>query len=163
MVAKEDGDVQWLDEIPNPDQLDYGYYTFYDSIDTTIMGNTTYQQVLGFDVPFPYKGKTNYVLTRNAALEDDENVQFISKNVIERIREMKQGEGKDIWLVGGGGVNTLLRNNGLVDELILFVMPIILGAGIPLFAERVDESKLKLIESKNYPTGVVELRYKIEQ
>ncbi len=162
MIAKADGSVDWLEELPNPDQLDYGYFDFYDGIDTTIMGNKTYQQVLGFDVPFPYNGKANYVLTRNEALTKDENVEFISKDPIETLHNLKESEGKDIWLIGGGAINTLLLNNGLIDQVIVHVMPVILGDGIPLFNKEAKVSTLKLIESKSYPTGVIEMRYDLE-
>jgi len=161
MIAKADGSVDWLDELPNPEQLDYGYFDFYDTIDATIMGNKTYQQVLGFDVPFPYKGKKNYVLTRNTSLTKDENVEFISKDPIDIIRNLKESDGKDIWLIGGGEINTLLLNNGLIDQIIVHIMPIILGSGIPLFNKEVNVSMLELIESKTYSTGVIEMRYDI--
>ena len=82
-IAKSDGDVQWLDEIPNPDQLDYGYYNFYATIDTTLMGNKTYQEVLGFGVAFPYPDKQNFVFTRNTVLTKDENVTYISGDIIQ--------------------------------------------------------------------------------
>lgn len=160
-IAKEDGDVGWLDDIPNPENLDYGYMDFYESIDTTLMGNKTYQQVLGFDVPFPYPGKENYVFTKNKNLKADENVKFISDDVIPFIRKLKEKEGKNIWLVGGAAINTFLLNKDLIDELMIFVMPIILGAGIPLFSGTPDFANLKLIESKSYKTGVVGLTYEV--
>ncbi|MFT5168043.1 MAG: dihydrofolate reductase [Saprospiraceae bacterium] len=160
-IAKEDGAVEWLEDIPNPENLDYGYTDFYESIDTTLMGNKTYQQVLGFDVPFPYPGKENYVFTKNKNLKDDENVKFVSDGVVPFLRDLKQKEGKDIWLVGGAEINTLLLNNNLIDELMVFVMPVILGPGISLFSGRPDFSRLTLVESKNYATGIVSMTYAI--
>jgi dihydrofolate reductase len=67
-IARKDGDVKWLDEFSDPEQMDYGYNDFLNSIDTTLMGNNTYKQLLGFGIDFPYRGKTNYVFTRNARL-----------------------------------------------------------------------------------------------
>jgi dihydrofolate reductase len=61
-----DGRVDWLEAAPNPDQLDYGHADFYGSIDTTLMGNTTYQTVLAFGGEFPYPDKTNYVFSRQS-------------------------------------------------------------------------------------------------
>lgn len=95
-IAKPDGDVSWLDELPNPDHLDYGYADFLSSIDTTLMGNSTYRQLLGFGIDFPYRGKTNYVFTRNTALKEDENVKFISHEPISIVKEIKSGKGRDI-------------------------------------------------------------------
>ena len=64
-IARQDGGVYWLDELPNPDNSDYGYKNFYNSIDSTIMGSLIYQKILSFGGDFPYKGKENYVITRN--------------------------------------------------------------------------------------------------
>ena len=84
---------------------------------------------------------------------------FIKENHIEFIKKLKAGEGKAIWLIGGGQVNTSLLNAGLIDEIRVFVMPIVLSDGIELFELLPDETALTLIDSKTYPTGVVELRY----
>lgn len=63
-IAKSDGSVDWLESIPNPNKDDYGCPKFYSSIDTTILGYNTYKQIINWDIEFPYKEKTNYVLTR---------------------------------------------------------------------------------------------------
>ena len=81
-IAKKDGSVGWLEAIPVPDGSDYGYNEFYTSIDTTIQGNATYQQIMSWGIEFPYKGKQNFVLTMNSDLEDTEHVQFISEDHI---------------------------------------------------------------------------------
>src|SRR5664279_1394932 len=106
-IAKPDGDVKWLDKIPNPDHLDYGYSDFLKSIDTTLMGNYTYKQLLGFGIDFPYGGKANYVFTRNTELKEDENVKYISTDPVSFVKDLKSSTGGDIWLIGGGEVNSL--------------------------------------------------------
>jgi dihydrofolate reductase len=63
-IARSNGSVDWLESVPNPEQHDYGYQTFYDSIDTTLMGFNTYQEILNFGVYFPYPDKSNYVFSR---------------------------------------------------------------------------------------------------
>lgn len=160
-IAGVEGEVDWLDQLPNPEQLDYGYFDFYANIDTVLMGNKTYQQVLGFDVPYPYPGMESYVFTQNTELKDDENVTYITKDIPQFLQTLKEKQGKDIWLIGGGEVNSLLIKSGLIDELWVHVMPIVLGAGIPLFAEGIEKTFLKLTDSKTYPTGVVGLTYQV--
>ena len=88
-IADREGNVDWLDTIPNPDHSDYGYSDFIKSVDTTLMGNKTYQQVLGFDVPFPYKETKNYVITRDGTLTNDENVEYIHQNIADFISDLK--------------------------------------------------------------------------
>ena len=161
-IADSEGNVHWLESIPNPDNNDHGYSDFYKSIDTTIQGYTTYYQVINWDIKFPYAGKKNYVLTRKQGLENTENVEFISKNHIAFIKQLKKQEGKDIWLIGGGQINTMLLNENLIDELQVFTMPIIIPSGIELFESLPKETHLKLIETKSYTTGAVELKYKVE-
>ncbi len=78
-IADRTGSVSWLEELPNPDQTDYGYNDFLASVDTTIMGNKTYRHILGFGIDFPYQEKINYVITRNKTLAHDENVQYVSE------------------------------------------------------------------------------------
>ena len=160
-IARADGAVDWLEAIPNPDESDYGYATFYESVDTTIQGYKTYAQILNWGIEFPYKGKENYVLTRQQNLVNTEDVEFISENHIVFIEQLKQKEGKDIWLIGGGQINTMLFNAGLIDELLVYVMPIIIPEGIELFELLPNEKQIELIGSKSFSSGVVELQYKV--
>jgi len=158
-IASADGGVAWLDEIPNPEKTDYGYHDFYKSIDTTIMGFTTYQQVIDWGIDFPYADKKNYVLTTKTNLENTQYVEFIKEDHLDFIKKMKAEKGEDIWQIGGGLANTLLSNGGLIDEMIVHVMPIIVPKGIELFGGDPTQFQLKLKSCKSYSSGVVELRY----
>jgi dihydrofolate reductase len=160
-IARKDGDVKWLDEFSDPEQMDYGYNDFLNSIDTTFMGNNTYKQLLGFGIDFPYRGKTNYVFTRNAGLSEDKNVKYISGDPVSFVRDIKSSAGGDIWLIGGAEINTVLLNAGLIDEVIIFIIPLVLGEGIPLFRDVPGETNLEMIKTKTYSNGVVELNYRI--
>ncbi len=160
-IALDDGSVDWLEGISNPEKTDYGYDEFYKSIDTTIQGYKTYELFLSKGIDFPYTGKKNYVFTTKVGLENTEHVEFIKKNHVNFVKDLKQGEGGDIWVVGGGYINAMFLNEDLIDEIQLFVMPIVLSEGINLFASLPNETKLKLIESKTYSSGAVELRYQL--
>ncbi|MFC0877824.1 dihydrofolate reductase family protein [Saccharicrinis sp. FJH2] len=158
-IARKDGSVDWLENLPNPDKDDYGYAGFLETIDTTIMGNKTYRQIIGWDIEFPYKNKTNYVLTRNRDKADDQYAKFISDVPVSFIKILKSGEGKNIWLIGGGQVNTLFWNNRLIDEIRVFIMPYVLSEGIELFEGLPHEMQLRLIRQNKFTSGVVELVY----
>lgn len=160
-IARSNGDVSWLEDIPNPDKTDYGYKKFYNSIDTTIMGNNTYQKILELGVDFPYTDKDNYVLTNNKKLKKNTNVNFLSENIVAFIKNLKNRKGKNIWLVGGGQVNTLLLSNGLIDEILLFIMPFVLIEGIELFENVQKKIKFELVKSEEFSSGVVGLHYKV--
>ncbi len=160
-IAGTDGSVEWLENIPNPEKTDYGYYDFYNLVDITIQGNTTYNQVIGWGIDFPYKGKKNYVVTRKKDVVNTEFVEFITENHAEFIKKLKEENGGDIWLIGGSKVNTLVLDAGLLDEIIVFVMPVIISGGIELFDSFPKETELNLIGTKSYSSGVVELKYKV--
>ncbi|MBC5774170.1 dihydrofolate reductase [Pontibacter sp. KCTC 32443] len=156
-IARPDGGIDWLEnEVYKIDGEDFGYSSFMKTIDTTLMGHSTYKVVAGFDMPFPYPDKTNYVFTHSQQ-PDNEFVHFISSNAAEFVRQLKQQPGKDIWLIGGSQLNTLLLNAGLIDEIILTYIPIILGNGIPLFAPFASEKMLNVKESKHFENGFVQL------
>tara|TARA_R110001592_G_scaffold8105_1_gene44474 strand:+ start:63943 stop:64458 length:516 start_codon:yes stop_codon:yes gene_type:complete len=160
-IAKPDGSVEWLEAIPNPGEIDHGYSDFYKSIDTTIQGNTTYKQILSWGIDFPYSDKKNYVFTRNMDLENTEQVTFIADKHLDFVKQLKADEGRDIWLIGGGQLNTMMLNEKLIDEIQIFVMPIVLTEGIELFENLPNETNLTLIETKAYPTGAVEIKYRV--
>lgn len=160
-IARPDGSVDWLETIPNPDKTDYGYETFYEGIDTTLQGSRTYRQLLSWGIPFPYSGKKNVVFTRKKDLEDTPDVTFIREDPIKFLEELKSQDGKDIWLIGGGQTNTLVLNAGLIDELQVFVMPIILPEGVDLFGSIPAETSLRLLGSHSFSSGAVLLTYEV--
>ena len=160
-IARTDGEVDWLDIVSNPEKVDYGFHDFYDSIDITIQGYNTYQKILDWGVDFPYKGKDNYVVTRKSNVKDNEDVTFIAENHIDRINQLKKQGGKDIWLVGGGNLNATFLNNGLIDEIRVYVMPVVIPGGLELFDGLEKDHEFKLISTKAFSTGVVEMIYQI--
>ena len=152
-IAGPEDDLDWLEA---GGSLEYGYKDFYDSIDTTLMGNSTYKVVLTAAEAFPYPEKTNFVFTRGPLPPDTQHVRFVSGDIVAFVGTMKDGPGKGIWLVGGGQINTAMVNAGLIDEIILTVFPIILGEGLPLFAPGADLTTFKTVGCKSYETGLVQ-------
>jgi len=159
-IADKHGNVDWLYAVGNEEETDYGYNHFYNSIDTTLLGYNTYRQITLLNKNFPYAGKTNYVFTNKEDLLMADHVQFVSHNILDFIRSLKEQEGKDIWLVGGGKLIASLFDNDLLDEMQICVMPIVIGEGIPLFNLPVKEHVLKLEECRQYNNGAILLRYK---
>lgn len=158
-IATADGSVDWLEEIPNPDGEDYDYVSFLESIDITLTGNNTYKSVNTASLGDIYPGKENYVFTRNPIHNSTDFFRFVSKNPVEFILPRLKEEGKDVWLVGGGQLNTLFMNADLVDEIWLYIMPVALGEGISLFEGTLNLQQFKLLETKTYGSGVVKLKY----
>lgn len=160
-IATPDGSIEWLNEISNPNKSDHGYNALLDSIDTVLMGGRTYHEIIGFGVEWPYKNKKTYVVSRrNSNVTPKENVHFITEDIVAKISTLKNENGKDIWLVGGGELTTMLLNANLIDEMRLCVAPVILGQGIPLFQNKLKESLWTVVDSTAYDTEIVITTYK---
>jgi dihydrofolate reductase len=161
-IATPDGGVGWLStsEFIAPDE-DYGYGDFYNSIDTTLMGHSTYRFILDQDVPFPYPDKKNYVFSRSSQKRDTEFVQFINDDIVGFVRQLKLAEGTNIWLVGGGQINALLLQNDMIDEMILTLFPLVLGEGIPVFHGSHKTVYFDLQSSKSYGSGLLQLTFQV--
>lgn len=151
-VARENGDIDWL-----PELSESGYDAFYKSVDTVIMGKTTYDQVLTFG-EYPYKDKKSFVFSR-ASQNNDDNVEFVS-DIAKFVKDSFPGAGENIWLVGGAKIIGSFLKQGVVDEIIITVIPILLGKGISLFQNLEDEAKLELIKTEKYGQ-LVDLHYKV--
>lgn len=157
-IAGNDGDLDWLTEYPINSETNYGYDDFYKSVDTVIMGGRTYRDILNMDVVWPYKDKITYVITHNP-IESKGNIRFISDNIIETILQLQKDEGKDIWLVGGGKLITILLNQEMIDEMIITTIPVIIGSGVSLFPPTPKESQWELANSESYKNGVIQTTY----
>jgi dihydrofolate reductase len=158
-IARSNGAVDWLSGSSGDPNVDSGFDKFYSSIDTVVMGRTTYEQVINELSPsaWVYEGKKCYVATtRND--ESDNRVEYISEDITEFIKNLTSQQGKDIWLVGGGKLIDQFMKQNLIDKYIITIIPTILGDGIPLFIENNPEIKLKLIETKAVD-GMAELTY----
>ena len=153
-IAGENGSTDWLYT-----DGDFGYREFYNSIDTTIMGYNTYYYIKQFP-EFPYPEKKNYVFSRRKRMPDDNPIEFVYGDIVNFINALKKEDGKNIWLVGGGQINSLLHNARLIDQMIISIHPIALGNGIKLFRD-VDLKRLnfRLINHQVYDRGLVQLTY----
>lgn len=153
-IARKDGGIDWLFT-----DGDYGYASFYRSVDEILMGRKTYQQALGFG-EFPNQDKPVYVFTRRRGKPDFPNVSFINSSPAAFVRGLKKKKGKTIWLVGGGLLNGALLEAGLIDEIVLSIHPIALGMGIPLFAGAREAVSWVTVKTKKYQSGLVQITYR---
>jgi dihydrofolate reductase len=103
--------------------------------------------------------KTKYVFSKTKT-GDNTHAIFINSNIKEKVVEIKQQPGKDIWLYGRAKIVTTFLNLDLIDEYRLAVHPVILGKGKPLFQNIEERHKLKLVDVKGYKSGVILEKYK---
>ncbi|MBK3496282.1 dihydrofolate reductase [Viridibacillus sp. YIM B01967] len=145
-IARTNGAIDWLDDAVEKGDGDNGYTAFYGTVDTVIIGRKTYDQVLTLADDFPYRDKECFVFS-NTVQTDTSYVEFVNEDVGTFVGALKEREGGDIWLVGGAGLVDSFLKAGLIDEMIITVIPVLLGEGIPLFKE---QANLQLIHSVRY-------------
>ena len=148
------------------------FTNFLNQIDTIIYGRKSYdlwgqyipEDVISDDEKEMWKlidSKNKYVFSRTQK-SDDNKATFINYNLIEEVKKLKRKPGKDIWLYGGASLITTFINLGLVDEFRLSVHPIILGEGKPLFIDIKQRLNLKLVNTRKFSSGVIQLIYHLE-
>lgn len=152
-IAATDGNVQWLDRFKG----DYGYDAFIKEVGTVVLGRKTYAQTRTFG-KWPYDGKRAYVLSRTGVNTAHGNAKLVddARKLIPRLKMLEDG---DIWVVGGGEVQRIFLDAGAVDQLDLFLMPVILGNGVPLFPGKGTLEMMKLVKGRTFDDGVVRLTY----
>jgi len=123
-----------------------------------ILGRITYEQVRGLG-DWPYAGKRGLVLSSTPLAGLPEGVEQRSDSVEFLVSDLQRQSPGDIWIVGGARTIGAFLALGAVDEMALFVMPIILGYGIPLFGHVHRELPLRLRATQRYASGVVKLVY----
>lgn len=155
-IAEKDGGLDWLERFPHEPSEDYGYVDLLNRIDCTLMGRITFDFVARYSGPFPYPDTTNYVFS-NRDIKTDLPIEIISGDAVAFLKHLKQQKGKDIWLIGGGRLNTSFANAGLIDEMILTQIPVFLGSGIPVFDSLKTTIALQNCKYKTYPNGVIKL------
>ncbi len=173
-VAKENGELSWV-------KVDEELFRYVGKRisegDTALYGRVTFEMMENYwptaaDQPTAtkhdiehskwYKNVRKVVLSKTIENNDLTNTDIIKDNRFDRIQKLKQQEGPDILLFGSPTATHSLMEQNLIDGYWLFVNPIILAKGIPLFENTKENTKLKLLGSKQFTNGVVELNYIIE-
>ena len=164
-IARTDGAVDWLDR-PRP-KGNYGIGDFMRCIDTILWGHKTFDLALKMDASGSWLGfvpkAKNYVFTHRPEAFSMPGVEFVNQPVGEFARRRRSERGKNIWMMGGGGIIASFLDAGEMDEFIIHVVPVFIGEGIPLIAPRQRTVPLKLLSSRRFADGVVRLHYRVGQ
>ena len=162
-IARENGDLDWLPQPGDVEGEDYGYHAFMDSVDALVMGRTTFEKVRSFGVGWPYGDKPVVVLSRSDyQLPDDlpGSVSVLSGSLTDIVAGLLQHGFNHIYVDGGVTVQHFLRA-GLVDRLILTIIPVLLGSGIPLFGRQDGDIRLSLVNHQSWPSGLLQVTYDV--
>ena len=159
-IAKKDGGLDWLNEVPNPDESDFGFKDFMESIDAIIMGRNTFEIVLSFG-EWPYI-KPVFVLSNTLqAIPENlkDKAEILTGSPASIIKEMNSRKYFNLYIDGGKTIQEFLKHD-LIDELIITRIPILLGEGIPLFDLLTKEQKYEHIKTDIFNNSLVKSHYK---
>lgn len=170
-VAGLKGEMNW---IKVDDEIFDFVGTMTEKSDTALYGRVTYEMMQGYwpnagnqpnaskhdkEHSAWYNKVSKVVLSKTISEKGLVNTKVIADNLADNINKIKNQAGKSILIFGSPSASHSLLSQGLIDEFWLFVNPVLLGEGIPLFKGVSKTTKLKLIETKTFPCGVIALHY----
>ncbi len=157
-IAKKDDSIDFLSQLEVANE-DYGYTEFLSTIDTVIWGRKTFDKVLSFGIDLPHKDKKVFVISSSRSGKVG-HAEY-SNQLIDLVKRLKSEEGKNIYCDGGAEIVNQLLQHKLIDQLIISVIPHVLGDGILLFHGNHTEQSIRYKRSVSYPSGLVQLWYDI--
>jgi dihydrofolate reductase len=160
-LARSDGSVDWLKPFEGED---HGYLEFFKSIDTVVIGRRTYDFVLEMlrsGLPWAYGGKRCVVMTHRP-VEGRNGERAFAGDAGKLLQELEAEGAQHVYVDGGVVIRSFLAAD-LLDRITVSVVPVILGAGFPLFGGVAVESGLVFESSKSFKNGLVQLRYRIQR
>ncbi len=164
-IAKKDGEVSWMQ---SKDTYEKGITlsqesidAFLQKIDCYIIGARTYENAL--ELGWPYGETPVIVLTHKELKNNRESVNFYSGSILQLINNFLTPNYQEIWVVGGVAVVKEFIQKKIAEELIISIMPILLGEGLPFFDAISQETQLHLKDVTTYKDGMVEMWYEIKK
>lgn len=163
-IATQDDGLEWLLQFDGFDGGQESYDSFMAGVGCLAMGRTTYDWLRKHGpAAWPYPGMPAYVFTRHEhAAPPDSDITFVRGDVREFVDDLKRdARGRNVWVMGGGNLAAQFADAGLIDELIVSLVPVVLGEGKHLLPMAGPTPPLELVASRTMGRGVVELRYRM--
>ncbi len=161
-IATPEHGLDWLDQLPNPDDDDYGFNAFMEATDALLMGRRTFEVIRGFR-PWPYE-RPVFVASATLTLADvpDDlagSVYVVAGSPAQMVTELHR-MGHQTLYVDGGSLITSFLADGLIDEMTISRLPVLLGGGIPLFGAVPATTWWDHVETTAFANGIVESTYR---
>ncbi len=167
-IAREDGRIDWLERANAavPPGEDCGYKVFFDSVDALVIGRGTFELAVGFD-PWPYGGKRVVVLTHYPAslaipASLAASVSASAEPPATLVARLSAEGAKQLYVDGGRTIQSFLEA-GLIDRITITTIPVLLGAGLPLFGPLSRDVALVLESTRSWPFGFVQGTWRVER
>src|SRR5882724_7882224 len=161
-VARPDGNLDWLTKRPAPKGF-YGLPQFERSTDAKILGRKTFDLSVKMGASFN-AANIHYVFSRRPPPASvPAGVSFVTDSIGAFAERLRTQAGKNVWMMGGGGIIGSFLDEEAIDQFIITVVPTFIGEGIPLLAPRHREVSLRLLGVQQFPDDVVQLHYQVQR
>ena len=160
-IADKNGGLDWLQSIPNPGNNDMGYVEFTNGIDALVMGRTTFETVIGFDVPWPYNKPVFVLSNRLKEIPDPhkDKAVLVNGTLTEILAQIHQKGYERLYIDGGTTIRNFLKAD-LIDEMVLTTIPILLGGGSSLFGALPRKLDFELVGTKTFLNQITQRHYR---
>lgn len=159
-IAGKNGELDWLESVPNPENIDMGFVSLMDEIDAVVMGKTTFETVCGFGGEWPYS-KHVFVLSNSLKMVPEKlngKVTLLKGSLSEILNTIHEKGFFMLYIDGGRTVQNFLRED-LIDELRITTIPILLGGGFSLFGDLSEPMEFEYLRSKVFLNQIVQDHY----
>lgn len=160
-ISDKNNGLDWLQSVPNPDNLDMGWGDFINRIDAIVLGRRTFEEVCSFDCPWPYP-KPVFVLSNSLsslAEEYDGKAEPINGPLSDVLATIHGKGQRQLYIDGGATIRNFLKED-LIDEMIITVLPLLLGGGSPLFGELAEPMDFEHVKTEVFLNAVVQTHYR---
>lgn len=167
-IADPENSLDWLFQFGQPEETDYP--EFMREVGAIAMGSTTYEWILSHHFgpeakhpqPWPYHQPAWVFTSRSLPAVEGADIRFVHGDVGPVHREMAEAaRDKNVWLVGGGELVGQFYDQGLLDEVIVTIASVTLGAGAPLLPRAITTPPLRLVAVKTFGEAFAQLRYEV--
>lgn len=164
-IARLNGKLDWLNSaVPANSKEDYGYHQYMAKIDCIVIGRRSFEKVVSFP-QWPYQGKRVIVLSKTLTQVPDDfedKVTLFNSSIEQLVVELQNIKVRHVYVDGGLTIQSFIRA-GLLNELTITHVPVLIGKGLPLFADVAKDVKLKLLHSRHFNSGFVQSHYLVER
>ena len=160
-IADRDGGLGFLETVPNPDNVDFGFTPFMESVDAVLMGRKTLDMVLSFNLPWHYS-KPVFVLSstmKEVPANLEGKVEIVSGVLRDVVKDLNMRGLTDLYIDGGKLIQSFLAED-LVDELIVTQVPVLIGGGTPLYGSLPKHLAFELVKSEVLLQALVQSHYR---
>jgi dihydrofolate reductase len=156
-LAGPNDELDWLPE-PSAEE-DYGYAEYLGTVRALVMGSRTYEVARRLG-PWPYT-KPAFVFSRREIQVSEPGVTVVHEDPVAFVRRLAGEVDGRVWVVGGGRLAAPLLSAGVIEEVVLTLIPVVLGPGIGLFDDVRRRLVFELEVTRSWPSGVVQATYRV--